>query len=136
MRGAKQHAGCAKTRMMRRAVFFQAKTELILYTAITLHGYNDTFVWLTICKGTANMSARLKSGKKVNVQKRKVPNIVFGYDKIIGKYFDLIINEKEAFIIEPAIQKYNGDHYLHGMLYCGLCYLADEQAGRKDQTQG
>ena len=45
---------------------------------------------------SANTSKRVKFGKRVNAEKGRVPNIVFGYDKIPGEYFDMKINEGEA----------------------------------------
>ena len=48
---------------------------------------------------SANTSKRIKFGKKRNAEKGKVPNIVYGYDKIAGDYFSMTINEKEAEVI-------------------------------------
>ena len=36
---------------------------------------------------SANTSKRIKFGKKINAEKGRVPNIVYGYDKTIGDYF-------------------------------------------------
>ena len=36
---------------------------------------------------SANTSKRIKFGKKMNAEKGRVPNIVYGYDKTIGDYF-------------------------------------------------
>lgn len=36
---------------------------------------------------SANTSKRVKFGKKINAEKGRVSNIVFGYDKTIGGYF-------------------------------------------------
>ena len=41
---------------------------------------------------SANTSKRVKFGKKMNAEKGRVPNIVYGYDKTIGDYFNLAIN--------------------------------------------
>ena len=49
---------------------------------------------------SANTSKRIKFGKKINAEKGRVPNIVYGYDKIIGDYFNLQLNEKEAEVIQ------------------------------------
>ena len=35
---------------------------------------------------SANTSKRVKFGKKLNAEKGRVPNIVYGYDKTIGDY--------------------------------------------------
>lgn len=48
---------------------------------------------------SANTSKRVKFGKKMNAEKGRVPNIVYGYDKTIGDYFNLAINEEEAAVI-------------------------------------
>ncbi len=48
---------------------------------------------------SANTSKRVKFGKKINAQKGRVPNIVYGYDKTKGDYFNLKINEKEAAVV-------------------------------------
>ena len=48
---------------------------------------------------SANTSKRVKFGKKINAEKGKVPNFVFGYDKTLGDYFNLTINEFEAEVI-------------------------------------
>lgn len=45
---------------------------------------------------SANTSKRVKFGKKMNAEKGRVPNIVYDYDKIIGDYFHLTINQAEA----------------------------------------
>ena len=38
---------------------------------------------------SANTSKRVKFGKKMNAEKGRVPNIVYGYNKTIGDYFNL-----------------------------------------------
>lgn len=57
---------------------------------------------------SSNMSKRVKFGKKMNAQKGRVPNIVYGYDKTKGDYFNLTINPLEAKIIRRIY-----DLYLH-----------------------
>ncbi len=54
-------------------------------------------------------SKRIKFSKKFNAEKGKVPNFVFGYDKIIGDYFHLNVNEKEAATVRLIFQKYTAD---------------------------
>lgn len=49
-----------------------------------------------------NTSKRVKFGKKISAEKGRVPNIVYGYDKIIGDYFNLTINEEEAAIVRQV----------------------------------
>lgn len=55
---------------------------------------------------SANMSKRVKFGKKMNAEKGRVPNIVYGYDKTIGDYFKLAVNEEEAKVIRQIYQWY------------------------------
>ena len=58
---------------------------------------------------SANTSKRVKFGKRLNAERGKVPNIVYGYDKIAGDYFNLSINEQEAKVIRQIY-----DWYLNG----------------------
>ena len=60
---------------------------------------------------SANTSKRIKFGKKMNAEKGRVPNIVFGYDKTIGDYFNLSINENEAKAIRQIFQWYTEEGY-------------------------
>ena len=60
---------------------------------------------------SANTSKRIKFGKKMNAEKGRVPNIVFGYDKTIGDYFNLSINENETKAICQIFQWYTGVGY-------------------------
>lgn len=60
---------------------------------------------------SANTSKRIKFGKKVNAEKGRVPNIVYGYDKTIGDYFNLAINEKEAKVVRQIYKWYTEDGY-------------------------
>ena len=55
---------------------------------------------------SANTSKRVKFGKKMNAEKGRVPNIVYGYDKTIGDYFNLAINEEEAAVIRQIYKWY------------------------------
>lgn len=55
---------------------------------------------------SANTSKRVKFGKRVNAEKGRVPNIVFGYDKIPGEYFDMKINESEAATVRQIFAWY------------------------------
>ncbi len=58
---------------------------------------------------SANTSKRIKFSKKINAEKGRVPNIVYGYDKTSGDYFHLDINEKEAQVIRQIFQWYTAD---------------------------
>ena len=53
---------------------------------------------------SANMSKRVKFGKKMNAEKGRVPNIVYGYDKIKGEYFSLLINQEEAAVVRQIFR--------------------------------
>ena len=55
---------------------------------------------------SANTSKRVKFGKKMNAEKGRVPNIVYGYDKTIGDYFNLTINPEEAEVIRQIFHMY------------------------------
>ncbi len=60
---------------------------------------------------SANTSKRVKFGKKMNAEKGRVPNIVYGYDKTIGDYFNLKINEEEAQTIRQIYEWYLNEGY-------------------------
>lgn len=60
---------------------------------------------------SANTSKRVKFGKKMNAEKGRVPNIVYGYDKIAGDYFNLSINDEEASVIRQIYRWYTGEGY-------------------------
>lgn len=82
---------------------------LFLTANMTSYG-NSEFV-LTIFgalaqEESANTSKRIKFGKKINAERGRVPNIVFGYDKTIGDYFNLTINPQEVEVIRQIFQWY------------------------------
>lgn len=56
-----------------------------------------------------SISKRIKFSKKFNAEKGKVPNFIFGYDKIIGDYFHLGINTKEAETVRKIFEWYTKD---------------------------
>ena len=60
---------------------------------------------------SANTSKRVKFGKKLNAEKGRVPNIVYGYDKTIGDYFNLSINQEEAASVRQIYQWYTQEGY-------------------------
>ncbi len=55
---------------------------------------------------SANMSKRVKFGKDITAQKGRVPNIVFGYDKMPDERYTLKINEEEAKIGKEIFENY------------------------------
>ncbi len=72
---------------------------------------NDGELTLTILAAVAqeessNLSKRVKFGKKKNAEMGKVPNLVFGYDKTVGDYFNLKINVREAEIVKRIFDMY------------------------------
>jgi len=60
---------------------------------------------------SANTSKRVKFGKKLNAAKGRVPNFVYGYDKVNGDYFNLLINESEAHIVRRIFELYTQEGY-------------------------
>jgi site-specific DNA recombinase len=57
---------------------------------------------------SANLSKRIKFGKKINAKKGRVPNIIYGYDQVDN--YTLKINEDEAKIIKIIFENYiSGD---------------------------
>lgn len=55
---------------------------------------------------SANMSKRVKFGKDITAKKGRVPNLVFGYDKIPDERYTLRINEEEAKIVKEIFESY------------------------------
>lgn len=60
---------------------------------------------------SANTSKRVKFGKKMNAEKGRVPNIVYGYDKTIGDYFNLAINQEEAKVVKQIYKWYTEEGF-------------------------
>lgn len=60
---------------------------------------------------SANTSKRVKFGKKMNAEKGRVPNIVYGYDKTIGDYFNLTINKEESEVVKQIYKWYTEEGY-------------------------
>ncbi len=60
---------------------------------------------------SANTSKRVKFGKKMNAEKGRVPNIVYGYDKTVGDYFNLEIDREEAATVRQMFHWYVEDGY-------------------------
>ena len=53
----------------------------------------------------------MKFGKKLNAEKGRVPNIVYGYDKTIGDYFNLEINKEESKVVKQIYKWYTEEGY-------------------------
>lgn len=60
---------------------------------------------------SANTSKRVKFGKRMNAEKGRVPNLVYGYDKVIGDYFNLGINREEAEVVRQIYALYLDEGY-------------------------
>lgn len=60
---------------------------------------------------SANTSKRIKMSKRMNAQKGRVPNIVFGFDKTKGDYFNLTVNEEEAKTVNRIFKLYAVEGY-------------------------
>ena len=60
---------------------------------------------------SANTSKRVKFSKRINAEKGRVPNFVYGYDKTKGDYFNLKINENEVAVIRQIYQWYTEEGY-------------------------
>ena len=55
---------------------------------------------------SANTSKRVKFGKRLNAEKGRVPNLVYGYDKLPGDCFTLAISESEAAVVRKIFDMY------------------------------
>lgn len=55
---------------------------------------------------SVNTSKRVKFGKRQNMKNGKVPNLVYGYDKVPGELFTLHINEEEARTVKRIFERY------------------------------
>ena len=73
---------------------------------------------------SANLSKRVKFGKKINAKKGRVPQRIFGYDRIDN--FTLAINPKEAKIVREIFRLYTEE----GM-GCRLISIQLNRAGYK-----
>ena len=77
---------------------------------------------------SANTSKRVKFGKKMNAEKGRVPNIVYGYDKTIGDYFNLGINKEEAEVVRQIYTWYLNEG-------CGAAKIANRLNERGLRTK-
>jgi DNA invertase Pin-like site-specific DNA recombinase len=60
---------------------------------------------------SANTSKRIKFSKKMNAEKGRVPNLVYGYDKTCGDYFNLTVNHEEAAVLRQIFHWYVDEGY-------------------------
>ncbi len=100
-----------------RSIFLQSirqlkalNIETVFLTANKTVLGNSEFV-LTIFGALAqekstNTSKRIKFGKKINAEKGRIPNLVYGYNKVPVDYFTLEINRAEAEIVREIYDLY------------------------------
>ena len=77
---------------------------------------------------SANTSKRVKFGKRQNAEKGRVPNLVYGYDKTSGDYFNLAVNGREAAIVRQIYRSYTEEGY-------GAAKIADTLNGQGYRTK-
>ena len=81
-----------------------------LFLTANMDSMGDSEFVLTLFSAMAqeesnNLSKRVKWGKKINAEKGRVPQRVFGYDRI--DKFTLVINQEEARIVRKIFSLYN-----------------------------
>ena len=84
--------------------------EVVFLTA-NMTSMGDSEFVLTVFGALAqeesrNTSKRVKFSKRINGEKGRVPNLVYGYDKTPGDYFHLAVNEKEAAVVRRMYRWY------------------------------
>ena len=89
--------------------------EMIFLTA-NMTSMGDSEFVLTVFGALAqeesrNISKRVKFSKHINAEKGRVPNLAYGYDKTIGDYFNLTINQEEAAVVRQIYHWYLEDGY-------------------------
>lgn len=65
---------------------------------------------------SANTSKRVKFSKRLNAEKGRVPNLVYGYDKTPGEFFQLAINEREAAVVRRIFRLYTEERQGQGRI--------------------
>lgn len=60
---------------------------------------------------SANMSKRVKFGKQITAEKGRVPNLCYGYRKLVGEKYSLKIDEFEAQIVKYIYDLYVNQGY-------------------------
>jgi len=58
---------------------------------------------------SASLSKRVKFGKRMNAERGRVPNLVYGYDKAEGDCFSLSVNSEEAAVVRRIYDWYTQD---------------------------
>ncbi len=103
--------GISGTKLKNRTEFLQMMQETrrdsfdIVFSEFTL-----TIMAATLeQEESANMSELVKFRKWMNLEKGRVPNFVYDYDKTNGDYFHLHINEAERTVIQQIYDWYMED---------------------------
>lgn len=111
------------SRLARNTVDFLTSIRLLksLGIVVTFVNYDNTSsesseFMLTMLSAIAqeessNMSKRIKFGKRLNAKNGRVPNFVYGYDKVSGDYFNLKINRAEAETVKKIFSLYSSEEY-------------------------
>lgn len=83
-----------------------------------------------------NTSQRIKFSKRYHAEQGKVPNFVFGYDKIANDYLDLAINESEALVVREIFRRYteNEDGMSKIAKYLNSCGIKTKRGCEWTQT--
>lgn len=76
-----------------------------------LSDLNITLLGAVAQEESHNTSVRVKASKKKNAEQGKVPNFVYGYDKIKKELFKLKINEEESKIVQEIFDMYVNKEY-------------------------
>lgn len=100
-----------------------------MFITANMETFSDSEFVLTIFgamaqEESANLSKRVKFGKKINAQKGRVPQRIFGYDRIDN--FTLVINSQEAQTVREIYRL-----YLEEGLGCRTISLRLNQSQRK-----
>lgn len=76
-----------------------------------LSEFNITLLGAVAQEESRNISVRVKASKKRNASNGKVPNFVYGYNKIKGELLTLEINEEESKIVREIFDMYVNNKY-------------------------
>ena len=84
---------------------------------------------------SANTSKRVKFGKRLNAQNGKVPNLVFGYDKIEGELFNLNLNAVQSGVVKDIFHMYANEKMGAGKIAAELNHRGIKTKREKLWTQ-
>lgn len=83
--------------------------EVVFINNMGIAGNNEFLITIYFAiaqQESENTSKRVKFGKRQNMKKGKVPNQVYGYDKIPGDFFHLEKNPQEAAVVQRIFDLY------------------------------